>query len=186
MAQIYLVRHTKVDVPSGICYGSSDVPLAPSFLIEAKKVSEQIQGIPFDTVYSSPLSRCTQLANILSPEEYITDPRLVELNFGAWEGQPWDNIFQHPFGKEWMDNYLELPCPGGESYHDLHHRVTSFISALDHNKNTLIISHAGVIMVFLSICKKIPLRELFDLKVTYGSVWQISSNLDCGLNKANL
>ena len=32
---IYLIRHTSVDVPKGLCYGQSDVPLRPTFEIEA-------------------------------------------------------------------------------------------------------------------------------------------------------
>lgn len=32
--KLYLVRHTRVDVPSGICYGQTDVPLADSFETE--------------------------------------------------------------------------------------------------------------------------------------------------------
>ena len=31
---IYLIRHTSVDVPKGLCYGQSDVPLRPTFEAE--------------------------------------------------------------------------------------------------------------------------------------------------------
>jgi broad specificity phosphatase PhoE len=45
------------------------------------------------------------------------------------------------------------------------------MSELDHNKNTLIISHAGVIMVFLSVYKGIPLTEIFNVPVGHGEVF---------------
>ena len=43
------------------------------------------------TVFSSPLLRARQLAEALDPEARI-DERLSEIDFGEWEGQPWDAI----------------------------------------------------------------------------------------------
>ncbi len=59
---IYLIRHTSVDVPKGLCYGQSDVPLRPTFEIEAAVTKAKIESIHFDMAYTSPLSRCTRLA----------------------------------------------------------------------------------------------------------------------------
>jgi alpha-ribazole phosphatase len=174
MAQIYLVRHTTVDVPIGSCYGLSDVPLASTLTEEAGPILQKLKDIPFDTVYSSPLTRCIRLAQILAPSGFQTDGRLTELNFGNWEGLSWDSIYAMPYGKEWMNNYLELPCPGGESYADLNNRVTSFINDLDKSQNTLIVSHAGVIRVFLSVFSGIPANEVFDVKVGFGEVVEIN------------
>jgi alpha-ribazole phosphatase len=170
MAQIYLVRHTRVDVPPGVCYGISDVPLAASFPEEAQKIMGKIQGIPFDHIFSSPLSRCTRLARLIAPQGFVTDPRLAELNFGEWEGQIWEDIYQNSYGIHWMNNYLELPCPGGESFKNLYHRIHAFINELNKNQNTLIITHAGVIRVFLTVYKGIPLTEIFNVQVGYGEV----------------
>ena len=170
MAQIYLVRHTQVDVPPGVCYGISDVPLATSFPEEAQKIMEKIQGIPFDYIFSSPLSRCTRLARLIAPQGFVTDPRLAELNFGKWEGQIWEDIYQNSYGIHWMNNYLELPCPGGESFKNLYHRINAFINELNKNQNTLIITHAGVIRAFLTVYKGIPLTEIFNVQVGYGEV----------------
>ena len=33
--KVYLIRHTAVDVPSGTCYGQTDVPLKSTFEAEA-------------------------------------------------------------------------------------------------------------------------------------------------------
>ena len=56
--KITLIRHTRVAVETGICYGWSDVGVAPSFETEASRVKENISNEQFDIVYSSPLSRC--------------------------------------------------------------------------------------------------------------------------------
>jgi alpha-ribazole phosphatase len=173
MAQIYLVRHTNVGIAAGTCYGISDIPLAPGFPDEASIISHKLQGITFDKVYSSPLKRCTQLAQILSPGNYVMDQRLTEMNFGNWEGLSWNDIYKLPYGKEWMNNYLELPCPDGESYIDLHNRITAFVNELDKGQNTLIITHAGVIRVFLSIFEGIEGKSVFDRKIDFGEIVKI-------------
>ena len=54
---IYLMRHTAVDVPQGVCYGQTDVPLKPTFETEATQTAANLQGLSFDKVYTSPL--CT-------------------------------------------------------------------------------------------------------------------------------
>ena len=55
---IYLMRHTAVDVPQGVCYGQTDVPLKPTFETEATQTAANLQGLSFDKVYTSPLTRC--------------------------------------------------------------------------------------------------------------------------------
>lgn len=170
MAKIYLVRHTKVNVPKGICYGASDVPLAATFLEEVQKIREQLEGITFDHIYSSPLQRCKQLANLLANNHYTIDTNLSELNFGEWEGKYWDDIYQTPYGKEWMNNYLHLSCPGGESYNDLYNRTTLFLNNLNTNKNSLIITHAGIIRVCLNILNNIDIESTFNSEIKYGEI----------------
>ena len=47
--EIYLIRHTSVDVPAGYAYGQTDVPLKPTFEEEAeidlKAVKKEIAGL---------------------------------------------------------------------------------------------------------------------------------------------
>ena len=52
--EIYLVRHTSVDIPAGYAYGQTDVPLRPSFEDEAEAVKKNLSGHTFDKVWSSP------------------------------------------------------------------------------------------------------------------------------------
>ena len=41
--EIVLIRHTSVDVPPGVCYGQTDVPLKPSFEQEAAVSKENLK-----------------------------------------------------------------------------------------------------------------------------------------------
>ena len=76
---IYLIRHTSVDVPKGLCYGLSDVPLRPTFEIGAAVTKAKIESIHFDMAYTSPLSRCTRLAQYCGFGDAIRDPRILNL-----------------------------------------------------------------------------------------------------------
>jgi alpha-ribazole phosphatase len=83
--EAYLIRHTKVAVEPGLCYGQTDVPLAASFEIEAETVKQKLSEPDGVITYSSPLSRCQKLAKFLHSGTVRIDPRLMEMHFGVLE-----------------------------------------------------------------------------------------------------
>jgi alpha-ribazole phosphatase len=174
--EIYLIRHTRVDVPPGICYGRSDVPLAKSFEEEAFRIRDNLADIPIDTVYCSPLERCTRLARYLFGKQYRTDDRLMELNFGEWEMKAWEDIYKHPLGPAWMNNYLNAPCPGGESLPMLVERIKDFLDELSRQpvECCAIVTHAGVIRACRHLIEGDTLEECFAREVVHGSISTIS------------
>ena len=103
--KIYLLRHTRVDVPSGICYGQTDVSLAETFENELAIIKNTLLYVTFEKVYSSPLRRCMRLAKEFS-DEIISDARLMELNFGDWENKSWEEIFDCEKGKRWCGDAI--------------------------------------------------------------------------------
>jgi hypothetical protein len=79
--EIVLIRHTKVGVPKGTCYGWSDVPLADTFLEEATETKANLEKIKinFDKVYSSPLSRAEKLAEYCGYPDAERDDRGTDI-----------------------------------------------------------------------------------------------------------
>ena len=63
--EVYLIRHTSVDIDSNVCYGQSNVPLSSTFEEDAQKIKKEL-NIDFEKVYSSPLFRCTMLSSKLN------------------------------------------------------------------------------------------------------------------------
>ena len=59
---------------------------------------------PDSLVFSSPLTRCVQLAERLS-DNVTTDARLLELDFGDWEGKRFDDIDVDVL-QQWTDNFV--------------------------------------------------------------------------------
>src|SRR5699024_11610506 len=121
-------------------------------------------------LFRSSRRRCCRLAVELAEVEVMTDDRLMELNFGGWEGQEWDDINEEELS-EWMQDFVEVECPGGESYRRLYDRVTAWwkeISKIEQEK-VLAVTHAGVIRCLLSHALGLPLENSFRLQVGYGS-----------------
>lgn len=175
--EIYLIRHTSPAIESGICYGQADIPLAQSAPEEIKAVTRRIKE-PLVGVFSSPLKRCTKLANALSTNPTM-DGRLRELHFGEWENKKWDDISPDTL-ESWMKNYTTIGPPGGESYVQLQKRVVEvFKGILSQNMQAIaIVTHAGPIRAVLSYLLNIPLEDTFKIKVDYGSISKLSINGD--------
>lgn len=94
--EVILIRHTSVDVPPGVCYGQTDVPLKPTFEQEAAVTQENLKAfLPFDHVYTSPLTRCVRLATYCGYPDAERDKRIMEINFGSWEMKPFDLSLIH-------------------------------------------------------------------------------------------
>ncbi len=170
---ITAIRHTSVDVPSGICYGMTDVPLAPSFPEELERIRQNLGSLNVDAVFSSPLGRCTKLATELFPEGQLRiDHRLTELNFGDWEMTSWKSIYESEAGKEWFANYVNTRGPNGESFIDLIHRAESFFNDLKKNDlpNIVIFTHAGIIRAMMCLLQDKTPEEAFDTPLEYGKM----------------
>jgi len=182
--EIYIIRHTPVEVESGTCYGQSDVDLNDQLdhyqSIYAKELPQD-----FDAVFTSPLKRCVQLTEKLGFVNYETDHRLMEMNFGDWELKKWNDI---PFEESnpWMENFVNVATPNGESMLDLYHRINTFYEDLKNRnfKKVLIVSHAGPIRCFWSIILQIPLINLFKIPVGFGEILCIESKYNTIKRKA--
>ena len=145
---IILIRHTSVDVPKGTCYGQTDVPVRDTFEQEAEMTRQSLeQFLPFDKVYSSPLTRARKLAAYCGYPNPETDKRLLEMNMGEWEMQLYDEI-QDPHLQEWYDDYINQPTTSGESFSQQYQRVAAFLDDLKAKpyRRVAIFAHAGVLI----------------------------------------
>jgi alpha-ribazole phosphatase len=134
--KLILVRHPQPQVAPGICYGSTDLAIAPGQLEKTLAALELPAGLP---IYSSPLRRCAELAARLS-DNIIYDARLAEMHFGDWEMQPWDVIPRAAIDA-WAADILHSQPGGGESVLQMAERITAFYNTL--TGDAIIICHAG-------------------------------------------
>jgi alpha-ribazole phosphatase len=175
--EIYVVRHTRVNIASNVCYGQTDVPLADSFEAEAAEVRQKLPPLTGSLVYSSPLSRCRKLAEQLHDGIIQFDPRLMEFHFGDWELKRWDEIPAIHF-KTWAEDFVKLCCPGGESFQELFTRTAAFWEELrqQHAELALVVTHGGLIRALFAYMLQIPLEHAMRINMDYGGVSKIQLN----------
>ena len=143
---LIFVRHTRPAVAENVCYGMTDLELAPTFDDEAARVVGALP--PTERLVTSPLGRCRRLAERIGIAQSLTpviDARLREMDFGAWEGIPWSVIPRAELDA-WAADFLHARPHGGESVHMLYERARSAIA--DYRATRLchiVVTHAGVI-----------------------------------------
>lgn len=100
MLKIYLARHGQnEDNAEGILNGHRDRPLSSIGIAQAKEVANKIHqaNLRFDTIYTSPLIRAHQTADIISDGTELrptVEPLLIERDFGIMTGQPHTSIVE--------------------------------------------------------------------------------------------
>ncbi|MCA0176610.1 MAG: histidine phosphatase family protein [Proteobacteria bacterium] len=167
-----LIRHTRVAVAEGLCYGRTDVPLAwppePAFAAVAATVRQ-----PVAAVVSSPAVRALALAQHLATRWQVPltqDVRWQELDFGAWEGQRWAAI-DRTASDFWCADVERRSPPGGESRAALRTRVQAALAALHarcRGAHLVVVCHAGPIRVALGapLEARVPWGSAHRLRAT--------------------
>jgi alpha-ribazole phosphatase len=146
--KLWIVRHAKPLITSGVCYGALDVAADAQDTLQAARALAQTLPVRC-RVSVSPLQRCKQLAHALSDirNDLIprTDERLREMDFGTWEGVAWDAI---PLAamQAWTDDFGTHRFGDVESANEVLARVADlWHAARQHSdENQVWITHAGV------------------------------------------
>jgi alpha-ribazole phosphatase len=148
--KLWLVRHARVQLAGGLCYGASDVPADPEHTqaVAATLATVLPMGAP---LWVSGLGRAQQLtaavrarrADLAPP---TVDLRLNEMDFGQWELQAWDAIPRSAFDV-WMADFTHHRFGGAESTQQVIDRVAAALNATRETgaADAVWICHAGVI-----------------------------------------
>lgn len=152
MGHIYFIRHgeTVWNVGNKIC-GATDSPLTARGHRQAVEAGKQIleQNLRFDEILYSPLSRAADTAGHISEVTgvpAIAEPRLIEQNFGCWEGTPRDGV---DFRK--AKEFFATSYNGGESMLRVAQRVYNLLDELrSEPKTVLLVAHNGIARVVQS------------------------------------
>lgn len=167
--KIYLTRHSKtIWNQEKRLQGRKDSPLTQEGIENALALKKYIENIHFDYIYASPIHRAYKTASLLFDElDIIQDERLVEMDFGIFEGQKISDIYKTDF--ELYDNLWNHPeiftrIPKGESYDEVEQRAQSFLHDLiNKNGNVIIVTHGMFFIVLLAAMLKIPREKYTQL-----------------------
>jgi len=148
--RVALLRHGRTGWnAAGRLQGRTDIPLSDD---ERDRLATLAlpPGWRDADILSSPLSRARETAEILVQAPVATDPALIELNLGAWEGKRGVDLLADP-----ASGYRHVEAwgwdgrpPGGETPRELLSRIEPVLDGL--SGDTLIVCHINIMRVLLA------------------------------------
>lgn len=185
MTEFWLVRHGQTDWNlQGRYQGQADPPLNETGLQQAQVAAERLAGRRYAALYSSDLERARVTAEIIGKYLGLTviiDPRLREVNQGAWEGLLVTEI-QERYPLEWearQRDRLRFRAPGGESVQDVATRVWAAMDEIawrHPHDAVIVVSHGLALATMLCRGRNIPLVQAQELIPDNAEVLHIEWN----------
>ena len=178
MLTFYLLRHgeTSWNADNNRYCGRTDIDLTEKGIRQAETVREQLKGVEFDGIFSSPLKRARITAEIASGKAVQTDQRLIEADFGSWEYKTREEFVAE--APELWENWNADPTTAraggtGETGQEIVQRMDDFFNEMmgkyNHGK-FLVVAHNGVNRLYMAHKLGMPLKN-------YRQIVQLNSSL---------
>jgi broad specificity phosphatase PhoE len=141
MLTLVLTRHGLTDrsEPEQHLGQRIDISINTAGRRQAEALARRLAPVRFDRVVTSPLFRARETAALLVwgvPIE--ADPRLREMDYGAWEGRTYAQVEEsdRELRRDWELSPDVIACPGGESGNAVATRLRSFLADMleDHRR----------------------------------------------------
>ena len=161
--RLFAARHgqTQWNVDNKIC-GVTDVPLTEEGWAQARALAEKTVDLELDLVICSTMLRAKQTASAVAEKlniPVIEDARLVEQNYGIYEGMD-----RKTAGFLENKRHFAVRYPGGESMMDVAHRIYGLLEDVkrEHDgKNVLLVCHGGILRLVRSYFETMTNEEYF-------------------------
>jgi probable phosphoglycerate mutase len=172
MTKFYFVRHAETEINKEKRFNGALVnsDITKQGRLDTIKLAENMRAINFDAVYSSPILRALETAEIIidkqssMPKIEIRE-ELKEINLGKWDGTIISSNKNHPE----FYNYFNRPDQfnaemiQGESFYHLIDRGTKILKDIYDEYptgNILIVSHGVILTVVMNYLLGVPLPEV--------------------------
>ncbi|MBI2664962.1 histidine phosphatase family protein [Candidatus Woesearchaeota archaeon] len=189
--EIIMVRHGKtIFADENRFEGCSSVnPLTDEGVKYAKDAGNYLKSRGVTAIYSSPLARAKQTADIISDTAGIpvkTDERLREICYGSWEGKAKSEVEGSQEWKERQNDKYNYIHPGknsegheGESYGSAEKRAKLAFEEIKKEGGTaVVVCHIGIIRVARRIFENIPEKDAADFWITADEIYNVKLNGD--------
>ena len=144
---IYIIRHGKTELnKANVLQGRSDHPLNDEGIQQAKEAAMKLQGVAFSHVFSSPLIRALQTAELIVPGlTPVIDERLIEMDYGPYEGLDLNHL--PPEILTFFSDFVHNPAPEGmEQLSSVVERAGAFLEEIRSLKGNILISTHAIAM----------------------------------------
>ncbi|MDE6593688.1 MAG: histidine phosphatase family protein [Oscillospiraceae bacterium] len=178
--RLCILRHGRTKAnEEGIYIGKTDYPLSEEGKRQLKEIYESHEYPKVEKVYSSPLERAVQSAEILFPDREITEvDDLREVDFGVFEGLRAEELINLDSYKKWLKGGLDNPPPNGESLRNMMVRcytaLNGIILDMMHEDITSagIMTHSGILMNMMS-CFGLPKYKPMEFACPVGHGYEV-------------
>ncbi len=181
MQILYLIRHAETGFNRvGRVQGHSESTLSRLGHKQARRVGERIEYVDFVAAYSSPSRRTLQTARIALGDRVEVEPRegLREINLGNWEGLTATTL-RRRYPREvhlWFHRPTAVRIEGAETVGQFRRRVVREMNRIRdaHPSGEIaVVTHGGVICVYLTAVLGMKIDDLWQFKIRNGSVTRI-------------
>jgi len=177
MTLIYLLRHGKTDDTGHRITGyRSGIHLNDIGRAQAERAAESLCKFPIRAIYSSPLERTIETAEVLAQRMHLAivpQEFLKEIDFGELQGLG-DELSTFPVWEQFLTHPAEVQFPGGESVREAQQRIVTGLNGLaakySQEDYIVCVGHCEIIRLALSYCLHIPLDDYMRLTVDPASI----------------
>lgn len=171
--RVIVIRHCEaMGNIQRIFQGHYDGQVSDNGRVQLEKLAERMRFLPFDEIWSSPLTRARETAEAANKYYGHTvhiEERLIEINGGEWEGQKWAE-FPEKFPKNaeaWNLHPQDFHPEGGESMKSVYRRMSEVVTdivKMNSRKTVCIVSHGCAIRNLVCWAKGWPIERLREVE----------------------
>jgi probable phosphoglycerate mutase len=177
MTTVLLIRHGMTDAVGQRIVGWTPGVLLNEIGIEqVEALRRDLESVPLDAIFSSPLERAALTAQSLAKSrgiEIVTREGLGEVRFGDWTGKTLDELENDDRWRRWNAMRSCGRAPGGESMLDTQRRMFHELMHA-HDKypegTVALVSHADAIRSLLVYALGISMDTFLRLRIDPASV----------------
>jgi broad specificity phosphatase PhoE len=178
MAKLILARHGEtVWNVEKIYRGRKDVSLDEVGIKQAELLGKYLSNWKLEAVYSSPLKRALDTANIVARYQKVgvhVAEGLIDFDYGEWQSLPEQEARRlYPtLHSEWHNNPHKVKMPGGESLEDVRRRVIEVVDDVlsKYQGSIVLVSHRVVNKVLVCFLLGMDNSHFWNIKQDVGGI----------------
>jgi probable phosphoglycerate mutase len=180
--KLTLVRHGQTERSSRGAYsGQLDVPLTSLGREQAQRCAERLGGAGVDAIYTSPLVRARDTAQVIadaSGAPLTVDDRLIEVDYGPFEGFDREDA-RATFGQafdDWRADPFGAPVTGMEPLADALQRARAAAAeALEASEHPVLVAHQGILRIVLIALGELAPGDYFSQRLQEAEPLEIAA-----------
>jgi broad specificity phosphatase PhoE len=189
LQKVFLIRHGETDYNrEHRLQGALPVPLNDNGRSQAKALGLYLKNHDIEAIFSSPMIRARQTADIISQALNVTvqeESRIQEIAFGKFEGMlPNETEAEYPDEyRMWKSGDMSYTVPDGESRRAVQKRMAQAwdeLTTSDAYETIALISHGSALRIIMRyLFHYVPTETIENTSLTtlsrFDEVWEIES-----------